>query len=64
MAKKSSRSDADVVSLARAAGLDKALKQFPKDVEIAARSAASSRQAAGAIELVNAEPWPAMKVRK
>ncbi len=61
--KKSSRSDAGFAPLARAAGLDKALKQFPKDVEIAAQSAASSRDAAGAIELINAEPWPPMRVR-
>jgi hypothetical protein len=40
----------DVDTLARAAGLDKALNQFPEDVALAAQSAASARSAAGELE--------------
>jgi len=54
----------DVDMLARAAGLDKALKQFPEDVALAAQSAASARSAAGELDQVAAEPWPPMQVRK
>ena len=53
----------DVDTLARAAGLDKALNQFPEDVALAAQSAASARSAAGELKLVAAEPWPPMQVR-
>jgi len=53
----------DVDTLARAAGLDKALNQFPEDVALAAQSAASARSAAGELNLVAAEPWPPMQVR-
>ena len=53
----------DVDMLARAAGLDKALKQFPEDVALAAQSAASARSAAGELDQVAAEPWPPMQVR-
>ncbi len=55
---------ADVDALARAAGLDKALKQFPQDVAVAARSAELTRGAAGALNLAAAEPWPPMRVRE
>ena len=61
--KKSTASLPDVDALARAAGLDKALKQFPEDVAVAAQSAASTRSAAGALDQFAAEPWPPMKVR-
>jgi len=54
----------DVDTLARAAGLDKALKKFPEDVALAAQSAASARSAAGELDQVAAEPWPPMQVRK
>jgi len=53
----------DLDALARAAGLDKALKQFPEDVAVAARSAGLTRDAAGALNLAAAEPWPPMRVR-
>jgi hypothetical protein len=53
----------DVNAHALAAGLAKALKDFPDDVAVAAQSAESSRNAAGALELVNAEPWPPMQTR-
>jgi hypothetical protein len=48
-------------ALARRAGLDKALAQFPDDVAAAAKQAAS---VAGKIKLPadpRAEPWPPMK---
>ena len=61
--RKPSASAPDVDTLARAAGLDKALKQFKEDVAIAAQSAASARSAAGEFNLVAAEPWPPMQVR-
>jgi hypothetical protein len=53
----------DVNALARAAGLGKAVKQFPEDVAAAARSAAQARSALGAQENAAAEPWPPMRVR-
>jgi hypothetical protein len=48
-------------ALARRAGLDNALKDFPEDVAIAAKQAAD---VAGRIKPpadVRAEPWPPMK---
>jgi hypothetical protein len=64
MKAKDTEPKADVDALARAAGLDKALKQFPEDVAVAARSAALTRDAAGALDQAAAEPWPPMQVRK
>ncbi len=62
-AKKNSGPALDVNAVARAAGLAKAVGDFPDDVAIAARSAESARSAAGALDLLNAEPWPPMQVR-
>ena len=53
----------DVNALARAAGFEKRVKQFPEDVAVAAQTAASARNAAGEFDLVAAEPWPPMQVR-
>jgi hypothetical protein len=53
----------DIVALARAAGLDKALAQFPADIAAAARGAASARDALPVQDNVAAEPWPPMRVR-
>ena len=61
--KKTTASLPDANALARAAGLDKAVRQFPQDVAIAAQSAASTRNAAGALDQFAAEPWPPMRVR-
>ena len=64
MAEKKGQSlPSEVVELARAAGLAQALEHFADDVSVAAQSAASSRSAAGAIDLIAAEPWPPMRVR-
>lgn len=53
----------DIHALARAAGLDKAFKQFPQDVEIAAKTAQQTSAAIGEPDNVAAEPWPPMRVR-
>jgi hypothetical protein len=63
MTAKKTEPKSDVQTLARAAGLDKALKQFSEDVAFAVLSAASARSAAGELNLVAAEPWPPMRVR-
>jgi len=53
----------DVTALAHAAGLDKALTQFPEDVAAAVQSAALARSVLHAQANVAAEPWPPMRVR-
>jgi hypothetical protein len=47
--------------LARRAGLDKALAEFPEDVEAAANQAAGSVARMKAPTDPRAEPWPPMK---
>ena len=61
--KKTSGPALDINTLARAAGLGKALKDFPHDVAVAAHSAATTRDALGAVDNVAAEPWPPMRAR-
>ena len=61
--KKNTVPQPDVDALALAAGLHKAVKQFPQDVVVAAQAAASARNAAGELNLVAAEPWPPMRAR-
>jgi hypothetical protein len=54
---------ATIELLARRAGLDKALAQFPEDVAAAAEQAST---AAARVKLPSdpyAEPWPPMRVR-
>jgi hypothetical protein len=63
VAKKTGAPAADAFALARAAGLHKAVKQFPDDIVAAAHGAVSAREALGAQENVAAEPWPPMRVR-
>jgi hypothetical protein len=48
-------------ALARRAGLDKALAEFPDDVAAAADQAASVMARIKAPEDPRAEPWPAMQ---
>jgi hypothetical protein len=48
-------------ALARRAGLDKALAEFPDDVAAAAEQAASVTAKIKAPEDPRAEPWPAMR---
>ena len=61
--RKTSKPGLDANALACAAGLDKAVQQFPQDVAAAAHSAAQARIALGAQEDVTGEPWPPMRVR-
>jgi hypothetical protein len=48
--------------LARRAGLDKALVQFPEDVAAAAKQASDSVAKMKAPSDPRAEPWPPMRV--
>ena len=53
--------DPTVIALAKAAGLDKALAEFPDDVEAAAEQALHN---AGAVQVPTdptVEPWPPMR---
>ena len=53
--------DPIVIALAKAAGLDKALSQFPDDVQAAAEQALNN---AGVVQVPTnptAEPWPPMQ---
>jgi hypothetical protein len=50
-----------IVELARAAGLDKALAQFPDDVAMAAEQALGNRGGIAYPEDPAAEPWPPMR---
>jgi hypothetical protein len=47
--------------LARRAGLDKALQEFPEDVAAAARQASASVADMKAPTNPHAEPWPPMR---
>lgn len=50
-----------IEAMARRAGLDKALAEFPDDVAAAAQQADSVRGQIRAPAKVVAEPWPAMR---
>ena len=50
-----------LVALAKIAGLDKALAEFPEDVAAAASSAGLHRGVMHAPEDPAAEPWPPMR---
>jgi hypothetical protein len=52
---------ATIELLARRAGLDKALKEFPEDVTTAATQASGSIARMKAPTDPRAEPWPPMK---
>jgi hypothetical protein len=56
-----SKLDADTLAKARAAGLDKAVAEFPDCVADAARAAALDLADLPAIEGTG-EPWPPMRV--
>jgi thiamine pyrophosphate-dependent acetolactate synthase large subunit-like protein len=53
--------DAHIAALARAAGLDKALAEFPDDVEAAAAQALNNAHAIRIPTDPAAEPWPPMR---
>ena len=61
--KKTGAAAPDANTLARAAGLAKAVRQFPQDIAAAAQAAHSARSAAGALDQVAAEPWTPMQMR-
>jgi hypothetical protein len=52
---------AEIELLARRAGLDKALAQFPEDVTIAANQASGAVARMKAPTDPRAEPWPPMR---
>jgi hypothetical protein len=53
--------DAHIAALARAAGLDKALAEFPDDVAAAAAQALNNAHAIQIPTDPAAEPWPPMR---
>jgi hypothetical protein len=54
--------DPTIVALAKAAGLDKALAEFPADIEAAAAQALGHAEAVLYPTDPAAEPWPPMHV--
>lgn len=54
----------DAFAVARAAGLDKAVTQFPEDVADAAQAAARARATCPKLDDITAEPWPPMRIRR
>ena len=53
----------DVLALARQAGLDKAMTEFPDDVAAAAEAAAQAQRACAGGGQPTDEPWPPMRAR-
>ena len=53
--------DPIIVALAKAAGLDKALAQFPDDVQAAAEQALNNANGVQVPADPAAEPWPPMR---
>jgi hypothetical protein len=51
----------DLLAQATAAGLDKAVDEFPQDVQAAAQAARQARQSLRAPQDATAEPWPPMR---
>jgi hypothetical protein len=56
--------DEDARTLARLAGLGRALDEFPDDVAVAAQTAAAARKALRALGAPSGEPWPAMRMKE
>jgi hypothetical protein len=54
--------ESEVSALARRAGLEKALAEFPDDVEAAAAQAATTIERLQRPDDPRAEPWPPMRV--
>jgi hypothetical protein len=63
MEPKAGKPASDAFELARAAGLDLAVMQFPEDVAVAAETAARAHAALCAPDNIMAEPWPPMRMR-
>lgn len=62
-AKNAVKPEFDAFAVAREAGLDKAVSQFPDDVVAAAQAAVQDRNDLPALDDVTAEPWPPMRTR-
>ena len=60
---KTPQAELDAYALAREAGLEIAVNQFPADVAAAAQAAANARSAMPGLDNVVAEPWPPMRIR-
>ena len=58
----SDKTENEVLAIARAAGLDKAIAQYRNEVLNAAKSAADARGAFTPTADHTVEPWPPMKV--
>ena len=58
------KTDNELLAIARAAGLDKAIAEFRNDVLGAAKSAADARNAFTPTSDPAVEPWPPMKVTR
>ena len=56
-------SASDVLALARQAGLDRAVTEFPDDVVAAAEAAAQAQRACAGGGRPTDEPWPPMRAR-
>jgi hypothetical protein len=59
---KTTKYQLDPLAVARAAGLDQVVDQFPDDVLVAAQALAQDRADLPAIDGC-AEPWPPMRMR-
>lgn len=59
--KDTTQQETEILAIAKAAGLDKAIAEFRKDVLAGARTAADARSAFTAADDVAVEPWPPMK---
>jgi hypothetical protein len=53
----------DPLAVARAAGLDQIVAQFPDDVLVAEQAVAQDRADLPALDDLTAEPWPPMRIR-
>ena len=53
----------DILAIARAAGLDKAVREFRDDVIAAAHAAEHARSGFDQAQDPAAEPWPPMRVK-
>ena len=53
----------EILEMARAAGLEKAAREFPDDVIIAAEAAMKARTGFQPPDINTAEPWPPMRTK-
>jgi hypothetical protein len=60
---KTATTSLDPLAVARAAGLDQVVDQFPDDVLAAAQAVAQDRADLPTLDDATAEPWPPMRIR-